>query len=82
MTLAAVGVRLRLPNPGAFGESEEKKSGGIGSEQIKMSQSYQNFPKFGNLSVKIAPDLKGKIGFVAKKKKKKWASFQGRIQGG
>ena len=24
-----IGVRLRLPNPGAFGESEEKTNGGI-----------------------------------------------------
>ena len=41
-----IGVRLRLPNPGAFGDSErrEKKSGASGEkEQVKMSQNYQNF---------------------------------------
>ncbi len=39
-----------------------------------MSQSYQNFPKFCDLSVKIAPDLKKKQVFVAKKFKN-WTSF-------
>ncbi len=39
-----------------------------------MSQNYQNFPKFCDFSVKIAPDLKEKLVFVAKKIKS-WASF-------
>ena len=42
-----------------------------------MSQNYQNFPKFCDLSVKVAPDLKfkEKIGFRFEKKIKNWASF-------
>ena len=39
-----------------------------------MSQNYQNFPKFCDLSVKIAPDLKENLVFVAKNFKN-WASF-------
>ncbi len=50
-----IGVKAETsePSTGAFGESEEKKSGGIGLEQGKMSQYYYNFPKFSDLSVKI-----------------------------
>ncbi len=36
-----VGVRLRLPNPGAYGESEEKKVGALGESRSK----YINEPK-------------------------------------
>ncbi len=28
-----IGVRLRLPNPGAFGEREEKKVGALGESR-------------------------------------------------
>ena len=57
-----IDARLRLPNPGAFGESEETKSEGTGSESLmcQNSQNYQNFPNSFDLSVKIAPDLKEK----------------------
>ena len=40
---------LRLSSTGGFGESGETKSGVIGWEQVKMSQNYQNCPKFCDL---------------------------------
>ncbi len=57
-----IGVRLRLPNPVAFGESEEKTKWGhrVRAGQNDPRQNYQNFPKFCDLSLKIAPDLKKK----------------------
>ena len=63
-----IGVRLRLPNTAAFGESEEKKVRGIRWEQAKMSQNYQKVPKLCDLSMIIAPDLK-------ENKIKNWVSF-------
>ena len=39
-------VRLRLPNPGAFGESEEKKRGALGESRQKLAKIIKIFPNF------------------------------------
>ncbi len=49
------------------------------SGEAKMSQNYQNVPKFCDLSVKITPDLKKKLVFVAKRFKN-WVSLASKFQ--
>ena len=41
-----MGVRLRLPNPGAFGESEEKK---IWGHRVRVGQSDPKLSKFSKI---------------------------------
>ena len=58
-----IGVMLRLPNPGAFGKSEEKKKwehrARAGQNEPKLSKMSNNFRPFSENSSR----LEGKIGF-------------------
>ena len=61
-----VGVRLRLPNPGAFGERREKKWGHrvrAGQNEPKLSKFSKIFRPFGENSSRF----EGKIGFRCEK---------------
>ena len=58
-----IGVRLRLPNPGTFGESEKKKKVGASSE----SRNYQNLPNILRPFSENSCIFEGKIGFRCEK---------------